>query len=242
MSTETLTVLSIRQPWASLLLSGEDWCENRSWNTKHRGALWIHASSKIENGECEQYGIDKKRLATGAIIGVVDLIDVIPIDELADRVEGLAEKHGLNRDVGPEFIVGEYCWIVANPRALKTPIPVKGKLNLWRFEANSSDIAELESIPTLITQRPALEVDAEEGEVETHFLVTLDDGSVLELQYFIPEDDDRVHVEFVQRDEVRVIVPEGDPEYVDGPEDYKTACELAWDEYPDQFDQSSDVQ
>ena len=42
----TFKALSVRQPYAWLLVNGFKTCENRSWNTQHRGTLVIHASAK----------------------------------------------------------------------------------------------------------------------------------------------------------------------------------------------------
>lgn len=41
-----MKALSVRQPWAWLIVNGFKDIENRSWNTKHRGPVLIHASSK----------------------------------------------------------------------------------------------------------------------------------------------------------------------------------------------------
>jgi len=41
-----MIALSVRQPWAWLLLNGKD-IENRDWYTKYRGPLAIHASKGI---------------------------------------------------------------------------------------------------------------------------------------------------------------------------------------------------
>jgi len=37
-------VLSVKQPWAWLLVNGKKDCENRSRSTSIRGRVWIHAS------------------------------------------------------------------------------------------------------------------------------------------------------------------------------------------------------
>jgi hypothetical protein len=234
MSKQRLTVLSVRQPWASLLLSGEDWCENRSWNTEHRGPLWIHASSKIDTEECERYGIDPSKLVTGAILGRVNLQDVILIEDLPERVLALVEDHKLDADVGPEFIVGEFCWIVTDPQVLTRPIEVKGKLNLWKHEADESQLTLQERFSPWITRRPEPgELDDMTGNL---FTIELEDGSELQLEYFLPEDDERLHVEFLQSGEECVIVAEDDPAYTAGTPEFQIACELAWDEYPQLFE------
>ena len=41
-----MKALSIRQPWAWLIVNGYKNIENRSWNTKFRGPVLIHASSR----------------------------------------------------------------------------------------------------------------------------------------------------------------------------------------------------
>lgn len=41
-----MKALSIRQPWAWLIVNGYKDIENRNWDTKYRGQVLIHASSK----------------------------------------------------------------------------------------------------------------------------------------------------------------------------------------------------
>ena len=49
-----MKVLSIKEPWASLIMNGTKRIETRSWKTKYRGEIYIHASlskAKIINPE-----------------------------------------------------------------------------------------------------------------------------------------------------------------------------------------------
>jgi len=41
-----MKVISVRQPYASLICRGIKTIENRTWDTKYRGKLLIHASGK----------------------------------------------------------------------------------------------------------------------------------------------------------------------------------------------------
>ena len=43
-----MKVLSIRQPWAWLIMTGLKDVENRTWNTDFRGQFAIHASRKFD--------------------------------------------------------------------------------------------------------------------------------------------------------------------------------------------------
>ena len=44
---KTITVLSVRQPWAWLLCENLKDVENRNWKTNYRGTLYIHAGKKV---------------------------------------------------------------------------------------------------------------------------------------------------------------------------------------------------
>lgn len=43
-----MLALSIRQPWAYLIVNGHKAIENRTWDTKHRGEILIHAGLKFD--------------------------------------------------------------------------------------------------------------------------------------------------------------------------------------------------
>jgi hypothetical protein len=120
---------------------------------------------------------------------------------------------------------------------LTQPIEVKGKLNLWKHEADESELALQDRFDPLITRRPEpSELGEEDEEASNLFVVELDDGTELQLEYFIPDEDDRLHVEFLDTGEERVIVAEDDPAYTSGSEVYQIACELAWDQFPHLFE------
>ena len=44
-----MKVLSIKEPWATLIASKQKYIETRSWKTSYRGELYIHASKKHIN-------------------------------------------------------------------------------------------------------------------------------------------------------------------------------------------------
>ena len=43
-----MKVLTIKQPWATLIMQGDKRFEFRSWQTKYRGDLLIHAGKGID--------------------------------------------------------------------------------------------------------------------------------------------------------------------------------------------------
>jgi hypothetical protein len=117
-----LPALSVRQPWAWLIVNGVKDIENRSFRTHRRGPLLIHAASSLDgfadNIECveRKHGISvPSELDRGGIVGVVDV---------SDCVESHKSKW---------FEKGGFGWVLSNPRRLKFR-PCKGAVGLFRPE------------------------------------------------------------------------------------------------------------
>src|SRR2546427_6775937 len=81
-----LRALSIRQPWAWLVVNGYKDIENRSWRTNHRGSLLIHASSNRSEFEAIRSEIQKRHrvkippeeeLNFGGIVGLIEVVDCV---------------------------------------------------------------------------------------------------------------------------------------------------------------------
>lgn len=129
-----IPVLSILQPWASLVVKGIKYYETRSFATKHRGPLLIHASQKLAETQrwkfTEALGTldNRKELALGSIIGVVNVIDCIGSEKAVDRLR--AERNHFELVAG-DYSENRFAWCLENPIEFKTPIPWKGSLGIW---------------------------------------------------------------------------------------------------------------
>ena len=73
-------ILTVRQPWASLIVLGHKDIENRTWSTRYRGPLLIHAASVISRNDriarafAASMDIElPHKLPLGRIVGVVRL-------------------------------------------------------------------------------------------------------------------------------------------------------------------------
>jgi len=62
-----MKVLSLRQPWADLIVDGRKKVETRKWNTSYRGWFWVHASKSVDWNACKKLGVTPS--ATMAVIG-----------------------------------------------------------------------------------------------------------------------------------------------------------------------------
>ncbi len=130
-----MKVLSLTEPYATIIKEGKKKIETRSWKTNYRGKLYIHASStKIpkeyrENKDLMNL-VDINNLNYGYIVCSCELIDCVKMtDEFIEKVK-------LNNE---EYISGiyardRYAWILKNIQILDKPIKAKGHLGIWNFD------------------------------------------------------------------------------------------------------------
>lgn len=129
-----MKVLSIKEPYASLILNGYKHIETRSYKTNYRGEIFIHASKKAVNNKLlNDYVIDISKnisMNNGYIILKANLIDCIYMDnKFINNIKNSNEyKLGL-------YEIGRYAWILDNIEAIE-PIKANGKLNIWNYDGN----------------------------------------------------------------------------------------------------------
>lgn len=80
-------MLTLRQPWAWLVVFGGKNVENRSWGTEYRGPILIHAGKEMTRAEyrkAHEYALrydieipDAEALDFGGVVGIADLVDIV---------------------------------------------------------------------------------------------------------------------------------------------------------------------
>lgn len=131
-----MKVLSLTEPYATLIKMGVKTIETRSWKTNYRGELYIHASStKIpkeykDNLELMAL-VQKKELNYGKIIVKCRLTDCIKMN--ADYVEMIKKTDQKNYLTGI-YKEGRYAWILEDIEVLEKEVKAKGHLGIWNFE------------------------------------------------------------------------------------------------------------
>lgn len=126
-----MKVLSIKEPWASLIMNGTKKIETRSWKTKYRGEIYIHASlSKAKITKPEVYELIKDmNFKCGYIICKCNLVDCIYMTD--EYVNDMKTNH-FEEYICGHYEVGRYAWIVEDVKVIE-PIEAKGKLGLWNY-------------------------------------------------------------------------------------------------------------
>ena len=75
-----MKALTIKQPWASLIINEYKKYEFRSWKTNYRGKILIHAGLSIEKETVNKLKDYSLEYIKGAIIGEAEIVDCILVD------------------------------------------------------------------------------------------------------------------------------------------------------------------
>jgi hypothetical protein len=120
--------LSLRQPYAELIVSGRKTIELRKWNTRFRGEFLVHASKAIISEACKLYNIDVSLLITGAIVGSAFLYDV---KYYQTKKEFIADQN--KHFAIATYSDNKYGFLLSNAKRFDKPIPLKGQLGFFNI-------------------------------------------------------------------------------------------------------------
>jgi hypothetical protein len=152
-----MKALSIRQPWASLLVDGHKVYEYRSRDFHHRGLVAIHASKTV--GVPERKGLANPEVEAwlktvgdppkGAVIAIGWLVETRFLTERAART--------IKHDHPGEKIWGKpvQSWYALefDIRPLRRPVVATGALGLWNWSVPARVKAEVDEISRQLTER-----------------------------------------------------------------------------------------
>ncbi|KKM69127.1 hypothetical protein LCGC14_1453960 [marine sediment metagenome] len=125
-----MKALSLTQPMAWAIFNGKD-VENRTWPTKFRGRVMIHASKGFNKEHYALIASNENRLGCclpqredfihGAIIGEVAIVDCV-------------QHHGSRW-----AMEGQYQFALRNAQLYEKPIPCKGMLGFFEPNIENED-------------------------------------------------------------------------------------------------------
>lgn len=162
-----MKALSLWQPWASAIACGAKLVETRSWYTKYRGPLAIHAASRLVKGEMTMFQCSwswcaalepmgfrmgdgkswENELPFGAIVAVCDVVEVRKTESFRLGEIETPKCHGASsstvvtwteRMLG-DFSLGRYGWELSQIRSLPEPVPCRGKQGLFDLDADTAE-------------------------------------------------------------------------------------------------------
>lgn len=144
-----MKAITIKQPWASLIVHGTKAIENRTWRTNFRGRILIHSAQSIDISRSPLLSREQFKAVggkeeyqkhyfgnCGCIIGSVEIVGCVVNHPSiwAEKTDGYPV--GMNprayKDITGTRVV--YNWVLANPIFYEKPIEnVKGKLSFWDY-------------------------------------------------------------------------------------------------------------
>ncbi len=141
----TIKALTISQPYASMIMRGEKWIENRVWETNYRGRLAIHA------GKGKQY-LSTQELAnypTSRIIAIGQLVACVSLDEICRQCADPATRNQFipgtrytwDDAETHEHAEGPFCWILDDVKRV-VYVEISGKQGLWNYETETESQME----------------------------------------------------------------------------------------------------
>ena len=122
--------LSLKQPYAELLVSGKKSIELRNWNTYFRGKFLVHASKNIDKERLDFLSIDHNKLTLGAIIGSAVLDDV---KEYRNKLDLELDKNKHLADI-KKFVFRRYGFMIKNAHRFRRSIPYPGMLKFFEVD------------------------------------------------------------------------------------------------------------
>ena len=126
---DTMKVLTIKQPWASLIINSYKKYEFRSWKTNYRGKILIHAGKSLEKDMLNRFKDYNLDIDLGYIIGEAYLEDCILVTEkFQDKLRKI-DSVVYARNNHEEM----YAWKLTNIKKYKDKIPINVKLGLWNY-------------------------------------------------------------------------------------------------------------
>lgn len=130
-----MKVLTIKEPFATLIKTKVKYIETRSWKTNYRGELYIQAGiAKITKDIFDRKELVElykdKEMGYGNIICKCNLVDCVYMTK--EFIDNEKEKNYENFIAG-NYKEGRYAWVLEDVVEIE-PIPVKGQLGIWNYK------------------------------------------------------------------------------------------------------------
>ena len=128
-----MKVITIKQPWATLIAQGLKEYEFRTWQTKYRGDILIHAGKGVDKEAMKRYKHLNLKYPSGCIIAKATITDCVLVDNEMKRK--LKEKDSLiyYGVIYKKEDVKEYGFKLEKIEEIE-PIYINGKLSLWNYD------------------------------------------------------------------------------------------------------------
>ncbi len=124
-----MKILTLKQPWATLVAEGIKKYEFRSWKTNYRGKVLIHAGAGVDKKEMEKFKFLNLDYPSKRIIAEAEIEDCLEFNEkLNSKI-----MNENNIAYGAKYRSG-YAWKLKNVKKIDYDKEINGKLGLWNID------------------------------------------------------------------------------------------------------------
>lgn len=123
-----MKIITLKQPWATLIREGYKVYEFRSWKTNYRGELYIHAGKGVDKKAMEKIKHLNLVFPQSKIVAKVTLKDCIQLDKSIGK-----EIHNKNKLIYGIHTDG-YAWLLTDVEKINSEEVINGKLGIWNLE------------------------------------------------------------------------------------------------------------
>lgn len=129
-----MKVLTLKQPWATLVAEGIKKYEFRTWKTNYRGRVLIHAGAGIDKKELARFKDLNLEYPSKKIIAEVEIKDCLELDDKLN--DEITQEN--NIAYGSKKRTG-YAWKLGNVKKIDVDKEINGKLGLWNIDLEHLD-------------------------------------------------------------------------------------------------------
>lgn len=129
-----MKVLTLKQPWATLVAEGIKKYEFRSWKINYRGKVLIHAGVGIDKEVMKKFKNINLEFPSRRILAEVEIEDCLELDD--DLNKKIINEN--NIAYGSKYRTG-YAWKLKNIKKINVDKEINGKLGLWNIDLEDLD-------------------------------------------------------------------------------------------------------
>ena len=130
-----MKVITIKQPWATLIAKRYKEYEFRTWKTKYRGDILIHAGKGIDREAMTRFKDLNLEYLKGCIIAKAKITDCIYVDDNF-RKKVIPKNPNVYKGLNKTEWKG-YGFKIEEVEEIR-PIEINGKLSLWEYDYNAN--------------------------------------------------------------------------------------------------------
>lgn len=140
-----MKVITIHQPFATLIIKGIQKIYVKDWATAHRGEILVHAGRQFNQQQAEfcekinikQYLRENEELPFGKIVGKVVLKDIYPSETILGWFENTKGERRVQAEKEMElsdFENHKLGWLLESPMEFKRYLAANGMRSIWDIE------------------------------------------------------------------------------------------------------------